>query len=62
VSSSTRLLYADAKHNGAEVRGSVFIDGAKHAVTAFTPFIAEMGAALPNPITGAAWRTQQGLD
>ena len=61
-SSATRLLYADAMHNGAIVRRSVFVDGRKYAVTAFTPFIGEMGASLPQPITGAAWRVQEGLD
>jgi len=62
ISSSTRLLYADAMHNGATVRRSVFIGGVKHAVTAFTPFITEMGASLPQPVTGAEWRTREGLD
>lgn len=61
VSSSTRLLFAHAMHNGASVRRSVFVDGVKYAETAFTPFISEMGASLPAPITGATWRTREGL-
>lgn len=61
VSSSIHLLFADAMHNGADVRRSIFIDRVKYAVTAFTPFVGEMGASLPAPITGAAWRAREGL-
>jgi DNA helicase-2/ATP-dependent DNA helicase PcrA len=62
ISSAIRLKYADAKRNGAEVGQTIFIAGEKYALTAFTPFIREMGTSLPRPIKGSIWRSRVGLD
>jgi len=56
VSSSRHLPLADAMQNGIQVTRVRYDRGTPEAVTATSPFVAEMGAAVPEIMTAAEWR------
>jgi superfamily I DNA/RNA helicase len=61
ISSAVALPLRDALKGGANVTRRTFLNGEPFAITAFTPFLSELGAAAPAPISTAEWRRQSGL-
>jgi superfamily I DNA/RNA helicase len=61
VSASAKLPLRDALRSGATVTRRTFENGVSMARAAFTPFLHELGAGSPAPLSGAAWRRAVGL-
>jgi DNA helicase-2/ATP-dependent DNA helicase PcrA len=61
ISSAVALPLRDALKGGATVSRRTFINGEPYAITAFTPFLPELGPTAPAPISTAEWRRRSGL-
>lgn len=61
ISAAATLPLRDALRGGAKVMRRAFLNGESFAVTAFTPFLSELGPTAPVPISTAEWRHQNGL-
>jgi superfamily I DNA/RNA helicase len=61
ISAASSLPVALAMRGGAQFSKKVFRNGEAYAVTAFSPFISELGASAPSPVTGAQFRAMAGL-
>jgi ATP-dependent DNA helicase UvrD/PcrA len=61
ISCSVALPLRDALKGGATVSRRTFINREPYAITVFTPFLPELGATAPAPISTAEWRRQSGL-
>lgn len=61
ISSAVVLPLRDALRGGANVMRRTFVNGEPVAITAFTPFLSELGPAAPAPMSTAEWRRQSGL-
>lgn len=61
ISAAAALPLADALRGGATVSRKMYRDGQAYAVTAFTPFLAELGPTAPTPVSTAMWRSTLGL-
>lgn len=61
ISAAVRLPLSDALRGGAAVKKKIFQSGKPVAVTAFTPFLGELGPTAPSPISTAAWKKQAGI-
>ncbi|MDQ3673059.1 MAG: ATP-dependent helicase, partial [Gemmatimonadota bacterium] len=61
ISAAAALPLRDALRGGATVTRKRFMNGEMHAITAFSPFISELGASAPPALTTAAWRQQVGI-
>ena len=61
MSSAATMLSRDALANGIDIQRQFRNDGNMFAVTAASPFIAELGPAASRPITTAQWRAQAGF-
>jgi superfamily I DNA/RNA helicase len=60
ISSSVALPLRDALRGGAPVSRRRFVNGEPYAVTAFTPFLSELGPTTPAPISTGEWRRRSG--
>ena len=61
ISSSIALPLRDALKGGATVSRRAFVNGEPYAITAFSPFLGELGPTTPAPISTAEWRRRSGL-
>jgi DNA helicase II / ATP-dependent DNA helicase PcrA len=61
ISSAIALPLRDALRGGANVTRRTFVNGEPFAITAFTPFLHELGPTAPAPISTADWRRRSGL-
>ena len=61
ISSAIALPLRDALRGGANVTRRTFVNGEPFAITAFTPFLGELGPTAPAPISTAEWRRRSGL-
>lgn len=61
ISASASLPLGDALRGGAAVKQKTIIGGKPYAVTAFTPFLRELGGTAPKVITTAEWKKAVGI-
>ena len=61
ISSAVALPLRDALKGGAAVSRRRFSNGETYAITAFTPFLSELGGTAPAPISTNEWRRRSGL-
>jgi superfamily I DNA/RNA helicase len=61
ISSAVTLRLRDALRGGASVTRRTYRNGETYAITAFTPFLDELGPTTPPTISTAEWRRQTGL-
>jgi len=61
INSAVAIPLRDALRGGANVTRRTFVNGEPFAITAFTPFLGELGPSAPAPISTAEWRLQTGL-
>jgi superfamily I DNA/RNA helicase len=61
ISSAVALPLRDALKGGATVSRRKFANGESYAITAFTPFLSELGPTTPAPISTAEWRRRSGV-
>jgi DNA helicase II / ATP-dependent DNA helicase PcrA len=61
ISSAIALPLRDALRGGAKVARRTFLNGEPFAITAFTPFLGELGPTVPAPISTAEWRRRSGV-
>jgi superfamily I DNA/RNA helicase len=61
ISSAVAVPLRDALKGGATVSRRTFVNGEPYAVTAFTPFLSELGPTTPTPISTAEWRRRSGM-
>jgi len=61
ISSAISLPLGDALRGGANIRRRTFVNGQSFAMTAFTPFLQDLGPTAPVPISTAEWRRRSGM-
>lgn len=61
ISAASTLPLSDALRGGAAVKKKTFQGGKPFAVTAFTPFLGELGPTAPSAISTATWKKQAGI-
>lgn len=61
ISSAISLPLGDALRGGANITRRTYVNGQPFARTAFTPFLSELGATAPLPLSTAEWRQRSGL-
>ena len=61
ISAAVTLPLGDALRSGATVVRRAFVNGQPLAITAFTPFLAELGGGAPHPQSTSSWRRSVGL-
>jgi ATP-dependent exoDNAse (exonuclease V) beta subunit len=61
ISAAITLPLSDALRGGAAVKKRIFQGGKPFAVTAFTPFLGELGPTAPSAISTGAWKKQVGI-